>query len=1318
MAKNAGRGLVELSWNLAGQPSGLYTVQYRKRGSTSEWQTEQSYQPRYIITGLEDQTEYEYRIGSVCGNLQTFNNTNPVTDGDSAGNAYAYSGVQYFTTDSKDKTNQNYQCGVMPAVDIANKNLLQGMLARNEVFTAGDFPVTVISAQGSNGIYTGTGYIVVPYLADTKVKVSFNNIKLNTDKKLIEGTVETTYDPNESAVAYASSIVGETFGDQGVKEVIVDYNISDIKYTATPPPGKITIIGDAGGGSGNGGGSQQDLAGGKDYQIKDKDGNIWNVDENGNVTKGGKVAESGASNATNTDGITGSGSNATVNQYTAKGIKIVWEENTSGQFAYDTQEKTKLPANKYSSVKDVNGTTVYVPYKATVNKQTELFNAKVSITDPALKDAKIEFKTLSIGKAIPAKELNKTDTERTYQLELVGAFDYAEEEVIAVVVPKDAKDKQQVISSFRLVHLSPKDINVALVPTDAESKKELSNIETQTNAIYKKVGVNINFNRDDVFDIAPYLNGNTVIPTEKNTALSTYSSVQQAINKGYGNKNNDRYILFVTDRNSDKAGQLGYMRLNGQFGYVFKEGLNLNKTGAHELGHGIFKLEHPFENLGLGEKTTPLLMDYRTGDNDIVLSHLDWKQINDPAFKLYAFQSQSSGEDIATQFNYLMPNKTPFRFKNTDGKLATDVILVNTTNNGGNPNGTLYGFNVNGIEYAYKDGKFTSSSGVYENQYLDKNRNELFRLVIQDASDNCKYYLVNRNVADFNNLNLTPNNKPYNLCNKENLPLGGNGDANGNGTETREETLQKLNDIVINKLKEKFPEKEVKFTVLDKKDPQYQQKLDEALKQANYVIAVMDEEGKVQIKSSFKIPEWLANAMPDLGKAPEENCSNEYINEGLTSLQNSALYKNALRSQQIAMELGVIAYRGVFGTLYCMTDEKKFVGASSANQFVGGAMHEAIATFDVAQIVEGVISLVKSGAEQQIMSPVTYYNNLKEISTKGFDTNDDVKFAKQVMGVVLLPPSNTAVDNIEKGVQVAKQLYTYYADCGNLCWYRYGEASVIVIPAVISGGSWAAGRFALKYPALANKALRTIEVLQQNVNRLWKLERKTGKLSLLDETGKEIKNYEQFSEFIDDYDNLPVSNVASYIDNLFKGSRQRAIAQFGSEAEKLIYFKFNKDGGAAAEIIDHYGQMGIDALKKVNNIDDAAKELVKNKTVYRALNETTYNFDKLKTQGIIDASPEQYPIYVSLDNYSSADIIKSKLQLPKKPTWVAEFDGNQIIKDVRLPKAKHLTAEYREVLCKSYPDLGEGGGSQFITNSSIKIKRLVNLETGEIINFK
>lgn len=627
MAKNVGRGRVELSWSLAGNPSGLYNVQYRKKGSTSEWNSEQSYQTKYIITGLEDQTEYEYRIGSVCGQVQSSND-----------NAYSYSGIQYFTTDANDTSN-NYQCGIMPAVDIANQNPLQTLLGANEVFMAGDFPVTVMSAQGSNGIYTGTGYIVVPYLGDTKIQVSFNNIKLNTDKKLVAGVIETTYDPNETAVSYASGGIGETFGDQGVKDVFVNFPIGGITYSATPPPGKITITGSNGG---SGSGSTTEYPGGKDYTFTDPDGNIWTVDENGNVTGPQKAAEGGASTSSNTEGVTGSGNNATINQYTAKGIKIEWKEDSNGKFAYDTAEKNKLPKDKYPSVKDSENNTVYVPYKATVNKQTELFDAKVNITDVALKDAKIVFKTLSIGKAIDATELNKTDTERNYQLKLPGTFDYAEEEVIAVLMPKDSISKQKVISSFRLVHLSPKTVNVSLVPLDANSQSKLQSQGDKLNQIYKKIGITFNVTKDPVLDISSIVSGDT-INSEDADLMSTYSPQQQQINALYKGTE-ARYVLFVTDKKSS-TGQKGYMRLNGQFGYVYNNAQD--KTGGHELGHGVFKLEHPWKTYGTTQSTTPLLMDYSTGEE---LSHLDWKQVNDPAFKLYAFQGQSSGQDIDKKF--------------------------------------------------------------------------------------------------------------------------------------------------------------------------------------------------------------------------------------------------------------------------------------------------------------------------------------------------------------------------------------------------------------------------------------------------------------------------------------------------------------------------------------------------------------------------------------------------------------------------------------------------------------------------------------------
>ncbi|NML72080.1 hypothetical protein HHL23_20135 [Chryseobacterium sp. RP-3-3] len=666
MAKNVGRGRVELQWSIAGQPAGLYNVQYRKKGSTAEWVSQQSYQASAILTGLEDQTEYEYRIGSVCGNTQTFNNTNPFENSNSGGNAYSYSGIQYFTTDANDVDN-NYQCGIMPAIDIANKTPLNTQLGNNEVFMAGDFPVTVLSAQGS-GVYTGTGYIEVPYLADTKIKVSFNNIKLNTDKKLIEGVIETTYDPNESAVHYASGGLGETFGDAGVKDVTVNYVVTDIKYTATPPPGKITVYGDFGTG---GTPSQQDFPGGKDYQIKDKEGNIWTVDENGNVTKVGKEAEGGASTSSNTEGVTGSGNTAAVNQYTAKGVKIEWKEDANGKFAYDTADKTKLPKSKYPSVKDTENNTVYVPYKATVNKQTELFDAKVTITDPTLKDAKIIFKTLSLGKAIEAIELNKTDTERNYQLKLPGTFDYAEEEVIAVLMPKESTGKQQIISNFRLVHLSPKTVNVSLVPLDANSQSKLQAQGNKINQIYNKIGVNFTVKEEPVLDISSIVSGNT-IGSEDSDLMSTYSPQQQQINALF-KTTYDRYVLFVTNKTSS-TGQNGYMRLNGQFGYVYNNAPQ--KTGAHELGHGVFKLEHPWKAYQTTKGATDLLTDYSTGEE---LSHLDWKQVNDPAFKLYAFQGQSSGEFTDIQ---LTPEWEPFKFTGSNIYISGNIK---------SPNGAVHG---------------------------------------------------------------------------------------------------------------------------------------------------------------------------------------------------------------------------------------------------------------------------------------------------------------------------------------------------------------------------------------------------------------------------------------------------------------------------------------------------------------------------------------------------------------------------------------------------------------------------------------------------
>ena len=223
MAKTTARGKAEIQWMLQGDSSKLFRVEYRKKGSSSPWLSETSYQNSAILSGLENNTEYEYRVGAVCGENKSFD-----PDDLSQADAFTYSGVQYFTTSFSNPNKNSAQCGVMPHVDLSNKKPYDRPLTPNEVFTAGDFPVTVITAQGTAGNYTGEGFIQVPYLADTKIKVIFNNIQLNSDKQLINGTVETAYDTEEGNVARIENFLKEEYTEV---EQIINKGIQDKKLS-------------------------------------------------------------------------------------------------------------------------------------------------------------------------------------------------------------------------------------------------------------------------------------------------------------------------------------------------------------------------------------------------------------------------------------------------------------------------------------------------------------------------------------------------------------------------------------------------------------------------------------------------------------------------------------------------------------------------------------------------------------------------------------------------------------------------------------------------------------------------------------------------------------------------------------------------------------------------------------------------------------------------------------------------------------------------------------------------------------------------------
>ena len=161
------------------------------------------------------------------------------------------------------------------------------------------------------------------------------------------------------------------------------------------------------------------------------------------------------------------------------------------------------------------------------------------------------------------------------------------------------------------------------------------------------------------------------MPTENEFGdLSTYSPEQNAVIAKFATnrkpKDNTYYIFLINDGTGDH----GYMRLGGQYGFVYSTNA---RTIAHELGHGIFKLEHPFKGKNADKGKTTALMDYNEGQD---FFYRDWKQINDPKVKLYAFQGQGEGEYNANAHLGLTPDGVIFDTFFLNGKKINTTIEV------------------------------------------------------------------------------------------------------------------------------------------------------------------------------------------------------------------------------------------------------------------------------------------------------------------------------------------------------------------------------------------------------------------------------------------------------------------------------------------------------------------------------------------------------------------------------------------------------------------------------------------------------------------
>ncbi|CAL2079704.1 Fibronectin type III domain protein [Tenacibaculum sp. 190524A02b] len=639
-AEPKGISKINIFWNQEPIIYSEFIIAYREADNPdAHWFTKKTNSGWATIWDLKAGTTYEYKVKGKCKYQYS-----------------EYSETQRVTTEIIQNEDANYNCGIVPdAIAISNREPHPGLNIGDQI-TAGDFKVTITELQNqANGIISGKGYVGIPYLNMAKFGVTFNGILVNSSNQLAEGEIVTLYDPEfgegASMTVDVNINIAETIdGDDGVVEetVTVDFVIESIEVDAN---GAFVVTGTNG--------ETAIIPGDDDIKIKSDNGEVWSVGEDGTITKQ-EEADGGAITDSNTSGLDTEGN---VDGVTASGVKIIFE--ASGYYHFDQLPSgTSSDFEKEYKFLEQEGGKYKVPYKAISDTNGEDFiYAKVTINDPDIKRSDVVFKTKEGGKVT----VEEWDGDRA-KLKLIRKFHYADEEIYAVVKSKQDSTKYDVAGSLITTHLASQEleaINVTLVPIGVG--KIDSSIKKEVEEIYKKAGVRLNI--QEVNEISPEevykwdIDGNGKLKVGDSAMLAHYTDEEQVFNsyikqQSFYSKNT--YYVFVTNVRVSNNEVNGFMPLKRQFGFVFTRNANTPKkqvkTLAHELGHGIFGLKHPWDEYNFAESATNLLMD--NGDG-IVLSHLDWKKMHAPGIQIYWFQGDEDGQNTIV-------SSIPKQFANND----------------------------------------------------------------------------------------------------------------------------------------------------------------------------------------------------------------------------------------------------------------------------------------------------------------------------------------------------------------------------------------------------------------------------------------------------------------------------------------------------------------------------------------------------------------------------------------------------------------------------------------------------------------------------
>jgi hypothetical protein len=538
-------------------------------------------------------------------------------------------------------------CAVTDTTSIQNGVPLISTLKKDDSFWAGDFEVKVTQANG-NGTFNGKGIITVPYLKQAQINVILKDVRVNEECQMVAGEVKVegvgAAILSEELANALNDLLGTLDDIDGVLGAVEDvFNTISTVINASSEVNSVLST---------------------NWNVLHGADPIYNEYPDLPDSLRQQINEALLCYLSQPPSVCNAQLSQTIAGLIAA-INALFEADYAIQFRRYPQQHYGFDSLMYQPmVDDYNFLTVAnQPYRvAWKSVEAGRTDSVLLLTPFAQLPDSLHFETNS-RTPVPHHEhacgAGCADNGAAI-LPVTGGEHNTVYQIYPVQTRRDSlgNPERKYAGKLNVVSYNNKVTQVVIVPINGAGNltdSDRAAIESQLNEIYRPAVAAFT-----VELLLPSLSLDWFATEAQNTLDSTNSAfyadynaqmqrINQEINRLPGYDPEKYYLIVVQNA---QGGIKGFMPRARNKGFIVATGhgslSDLGRTMAHELGHGAFRLRHPWEQFsGLVPGQTDNLMDYASGTR---LHHYQWHIVHNPPPLAGLLDGDEEGELVGIKY--------------------------------------------------------------------------------------------------------------------------------------------------------------------------------------------------------------------------------------------------------------------------------------------------------------------------------------------------------------------------------------------------------------------------------------------------------------------------------------------------------------------------------------------------------------------------------------------------------------------------------------------------------------------------------------------